>query len=319
MKRREFLAVAALYGSGAAQTQGADLPLRIALLRAPKLAESVREFQAFRDGLREGGLREGRDIVLEIRSAEGLPAALPRLAEELARSHPAVFVVGGTVAAHAARAAAPNVPVVALIGDFSTAGWASEFARPRAGVTGVSFESNSLDPKRMELLSEVLPRRSAILNLGDGSARNVSEPALQSAAIALGLTAHTVDARTTREIETAFDSARKLGVAGINVLSSPFLNANRRKIIELAADSKLPAIYQWPEAAEDGGFMAYGPRLSAMYRQMAGMVAKIVRGAQPQDVPVEQPTRLDLVINMKTAKSLGITVPQALLLRADVV
>ena len=97
------------------------------------------------------------------------------------------------------------------------------------------------------------------------------------------------------------------------------MNANRRKIIELAADSKLPAIYQWPEAAEDGGFMAYGPRLSAMYRQMAGMVAKIVRGAQPQDVPVEQPTRLDLVINMKTAKSLGITVPQALLLRADVV
>jgi putative ABC transport system substrate-binding protein len=319
MKRREFLAVAAVCLSKAALAQSTTMPLRVAILRAPALADSVRETEAFRDGLRGAGLLEGRDIVLEIRSAEGLPAALPRLAEELAKLYPAVFVVGGTVAVHAARAAAPSVPVVALIGDFSAAGWATEFARPGAGVPGVSFESNNLDPKRMELLSEVLPKHSAILNLGDGSSRNVTEPALREAALSLGLTAHTVDARTTREIETAFDTARKLGIAGINVLSSPFLNANRRRIIELAAGSKLPAIYQWPESAEDGGFMAYGPRLSAMYRQMAGMVAKIIRGARPQDIPVEQPTKFDLVINIKAAKTLGITIPQSLLLRADVV
>jgi len=316
MDRRTFLVVAGMCGASAALAQTAGALRRVAVLRTPTLADSVRDIQELRDGFRERGLIEGRDFVFEIRSVEGRPEALPRVAAELAALNPAVFIVGGTVSTHAARAAAPTVPVVALIGDFSAAGWATEFGRPGAGVTGVSFLSSNLDPKRLELLSELVPRGSAVLNLGDGSSRNVVQSAIDVAARSRGLVAHTTDARTVAEIETAFETARKLRVAGINVLSSPFLHAHRKRIIELAANAKLPAIYQWPETAEDGGLMAYGARLASLYRQMAGFAAKIVNGARPGDLPIEQPTKFELVINVKTAKSLGLTIPQSLLLRA---
>ncbi len=199
----------------------------------------------------------------------------------------------------------------------TAAGLATEFGRPDSGVTGISFLSSSLDAKRLQLLAELLPKGSAVLNISDPSARTGAERSIQAAGRSLGLVLHTVDARTTGEIGKAFVTAAKLRVAGINVLSSPLLNANRTRIIELAAAAKLPAIYQWPETAEEGGLMGYGPRLTVVYRQLAVFVSRILQGAKPADLPIEQPTKIELAINMKTAKSLGLSIPQSLLLRAD--
>ncbi len=140
---------------------------------------------------------------------------------------------------------------------------------------------------------------------------------LGDAGRALGLVLHSVEARTPEEIEIAFTAARKLGVAGVNVLTSPFLNTHRARIMKLAAAARLPAIYQWPETAEEGGLMGYGPRLVAIYRQLAGYTSRILRGASPADLPIEQPIKFELVVNMKTARALGIAIPQSVLLRTD--
>ena len=206
---------------------------------------------------------------------------------------------------------------MALTGELSVAGHVHNFARPESGVTGVSFLSSGLDGKRLEFLAQLLPKGSAVLNLADLSARAGSQQPLDAAGHALGLVLHSMEARSLKEIEAAFATARTLRVAGVNVLTSPFLNVNRARIIELAAAAKLPAIYQWPETAEEGGLMGYGPRLTVIYGQLAGFASRILRGTSPANLPVEQPTKFELVVNMRTARALGTTVPQSILLRAD--
>jgi putative ABC transport system substrate-binding protein len=323
MRRRKFLSMMLAAASSAvlvarrAVSQTEKVPRRIGFLWLSSTTAIAKPVQALRDGLRERGHVEGRDIVIDFRTAGGRAEALPGLAAELAALNPSVIMAAGTIAAHAARAAAPAVPIVALTGDLTAAGLATGFGRPDSGVTGVSFLSSSLDAKRLQLLAELLPKGSAVLNILDPSARTGAERSIQAAGRSLGLVLHTVDARTTREIEMAFATASKLRVAGVNVLSSPLLNSNRARIIELAAAAKLPAIYQWPETAEEGGLMGYGPRLTVVYRQLAAFVSRILEGAKPADLPIEQPTKIELVINLKTAKALGLTVPQSLLLRAD--
>jgi putative ABC transport system substrate-binding protein len=287
----------------------------IGVLTSSTEASTASSLQAFRDGLRERGLVEGRDVAVAIRYAGGRADELPRLAAELAALKPAVFVAYGTAATEAALAAAPEVPVVSL-GDLVAAGHAAELGRPGGRVTGVGFLPSALNAKRLELLAGLLPKGSAVLNLGDPNSP-VGTQSVEAAGRSLGLMLHAAYASTPAEIDSAFAAARKLGVAGINVLNSPFLYGNRARMFELAASAKLPAIYQWPEAADEGGLMAYGPRLTAMQRQLARLVSRILDGAKPSDLPVEQPTKFELVINLKTAKALGITLPQALLLRAD--
>ena len=322
MKRRQFLSAAtATFGETAwvpgafAQVQAE--PRRIGWLRIGSAAAGANELAAFRNRLRELGHVEGRDVVIDMRWAEGRTEALPHLAGELAALKPSVIVTGGSLAAQAVLNADPAVPIVILIGDAVGAGLAAELKRPAARITGISFIASSLDAKRLEYLAEVLPRGAIVMNLADPNARGGSEAKLAETARSLGVTPHTIAVRTPDEIDAAFVSARRLRVAGVNVLSSAFLNANRRRIIDLAAASRLASIFQWPESAEDGGLIGYGPRFSSLSAQLATYASRIVRGAKPSELPIEQPTQFELVINGTTARTIGVAIPASLRLRAD--
>jgi len=323
MKRRSLLLATGATSLGSALVVRPSLgqptkePRRVGVLQTAPAAIGAKVTQALRDGLRELGHVEGRDIVIEVRYADGRPEAFPRLAAELAALKPAVIVASGPSATDAALAAAPEVPIVSLHGDFVAAGLAAEIGRPGGRVTGVSMLGGPLSAKRLELLAELLPKGSAVLNLADPRQGTDSVQSVEAAGRPLGLVMHAAYARTPTEIDMAFASARRLRVAGVNVLSSPFLNAQSARIIELAAGAKLPAIYQWRESAEAVGLMTYGPSQPAMFRQLGTFVSRILNGAKPGELPIEQATRFELVINMKTATALGLTIPQSLLLRAD--
>jgi len=248
------------------------------------------------DALQQHGFVDGRDILVEARSADGRTEGLARLAAELAALKPAVIVTYGPQATQAALAASPDVPVVALLGEFVALGFAATLARPGGRVTGVNFLNTTLNAKRLELLSELLPKGSAVLNLGvPGTLSLTRFDGIAATASTLGLVSHAATASTPLEIDAAFATASRLRVAGVNVLGSPFLHSQRMRMIELAAKARLPAIYEWPITAREGGLMAYGPSLSAMNHQLATYVVRILNGA----------------------KALGIAIPQSLLLRAD--
>ena len=290
-------------------------PRRIGVLTVLTEASFASSLQALRDGLHERGHAESRDIAIEVRHAGGRAQELPRLAAELAALKCALIIATGAAATNAALGATPDGPVVSL-GDLVAAGHATQLGRPGGRVTGVSFLPEPLNAKRLELLAAVLPRGSAVLNLRDPNSV-VGMESVEAAGRALGLVLHAAYASTPAQIEAAFAAARKLRVAGLNVLNSPFLSAQHARIIELAASALLPAIYQWPETARDGGLMGYGPSLTAMFRQLAGYASRLLVGAKPADLPIEQPTPFELVINLKTARALGLNIPQSLLQRAD--
>ncbi len=323
MKRRSLLVAtgsATLASAGfvrGAYAQAAKEPRRVGLLMTGSPSSSARALQTLREALLERGFVEGRDIVIEARYASGRAQDVPGLAADLAALKPALILAMGPSATDASLAAAPAVPLVALHGDFVVYGLAKEVNRPGGAVTGVSILGNPLNSKRLELLAQLLPKGSAVLNLADSNERADAMQLVEAAARSLGLVSHAAYARTVAEIETAFASARRLRVAGINQLTSPFLHAHRARVIELAASARLPTIYQWSQSAEEGGLMAYGPNYTEVYRQLAGFAARILNGAKPADMAIEQPTRFELVINLKTAKALGLTIPQSLLLRAD--
>jgi len=321
VKRRSFVlaTLATALGGSARLAFGKKSkgPRRVGLLGLVGTpSASPKTLQALRDGLRERGHLEGRDIVIEARYA-ARPEDFPRLAAELAALKPAVIIAYGPAATDAALAADSAVPVVAMSGDFVLAGLAAEVAHPGGRVTGINIFGTPLNAKRLELLAELLPKGSVVLNLAEPIARTDVMQAVEAAGRSLGLEMHAAYASTPSEIDAAFATARKLRVAGINVLSSPFLHASRARIIELAAGAKLPVIYQWSESAVDGGLMAYGPRRAPMDLQLAGFASRILDGAKPGDLPIEQPTRFELVINLKTARALGVAIPQSMLLRAD--
>ena len=301
-----------------ALAQAGKGPRRIGVLGIGSVAGGSPVEQALIDGLRAQGYVQGRDIVLDARWAGGRTEGLAQLAAQLVATQPAVIVTSGPQATQAVLTADAEVPVVALLGDAIGSGFAAQLGRPGGRLTGVSFLGTPLNAKRLELLAELLPKGSAVLNLGDRGTRSVAlADAIPAAARSLGLVSHIAYAGTAAEIDEAFFTARRLRVAGVNVLGSPFLNGNRMRIIELAAKARLPTIYQWPQSARDGGLLAYGPSTAAIHLQLATLVARILRGAKAGDLPIEQPTKFELVINLKSAKALGLTMPQSLLLRAD--
>jgi putative ABC transport system substrate-binding protein len=299
-----------------ALAQTAREPRRVGVLTPSDQASFAGSLEAIRDGLRERGHVTGRDVMLDVRYAGGRADELARLAAALAAVKPAVIIALGATATDAALAASADVPIVSL-GDLVARGYATELGRPGSRVTGISFLPMPLNAKRLELLAEVLPKGSAVLNLADLRPIPGAMQIVDDAGRSLGLTTHAAYANTPAEIDRAFMLARKLRVAGVNVLNSPFLSAESARIVKLAADARLPAIYQWPETARDGGLMGYGPRITAMFRQLADYVSRILNGARPAELPIEQPTRFELSINLNTAKALGLTVPQSLLRRAD--
>lgn len=319
MRRRGFaLASMAAVILPRATAQSGKEARRIGVLGIGSAAGSSPIEQALVDGLRAHGHENGRDIVIDSRSAGGRTEGLAQLAAQLAAIKPAAVVTSGPAATQAMLAADADVPIVALLGDAVGSGFAAQLGRPGGRLTGVSFLGTPLNAKRLELLAELLPKGSAVLNLGDPGSHSASAmEAMNTAARSLGLVSHAAYAGTPQEIDVAFATARRLRVAGINVLGSPFLNGNRSRIIELAAKVRLPAIYQWPHIAHDGGLLAYGPSIAAIHRQLATLVARILGGAKAGDLPIEQPTKFELVINLKTAKAIGVAIPPSLVLRAD--
>ena len=279
--------------------------------------------EAFRQGLRDLGYVEGRNLVIEDRNAEGKAERLPALAAELVALKVDVIVAASTPAALAAKQATRTLPIVfTAVADAVTSRLVTSLAQPSGNVTGLSVLAPELVGKCLELLTQAVPRvnRVAVLwqpgAVGERTEKDTLREA-EVAARALGVRPQFVAAPGPVDIERAFSDMSRARASALTVLTSAMLFTERRRLVALAAKNRLPTVYPWREAVDAGGLMAYGPDLADLYRRVATYVDKILKGAKPADLPVEQPTKFELVINMKTAKALGLTIPQSLLGRAD--
>jgi putative ABC transport system substrate-binding protein len=279
--------------------------------------------EAFLKGLGDLGYVEGRNLVIEYRSAEGKVERLPALAAELVSLKVDVIVATATPQTLAVKQATKTIPIVfTALADPVTSGLVTSLARPGGNVTGVSFLAPELVSKRFELLKQAVPgvRRVAFLwQPGDVPERTAKDmlKGAELAARALGLRLQLVEARGPADFDRAFSEMTRERADALSVLTSARLFTERRRLAELAEKNRLPAVYPWREGADAGGLMAYGPNVADLYRRAATYVDKILKGAKPADLPVEQPTKFELIINLKTAKALGLTIPQSILTRAD--
>ncbi len=273
-------------------------------------------FPEFRQGLRELGYVEGQNIVLEYRSAEGKPERLPALAAELVRLKVDLIVAVFTPAALAAKNASTTIPIVFIAGDPLGSGLVPSLARPGGNITGVTNIFRELSPKRLQLLKEVVPKvsRVGVLFTRTNPLQVTSWTETENAAKSLGVTLQAMRVEGPKDLESAFEAARKGRVGALVVLAR---EAGIQRAAVLSARARLPAISPIREFAEAGGLMAYGVNFHDLFRRAATYVDKILKGAKPADLPVEQPTRFELVVNLKTAKALGLTIPQSILIRAD--
>ena len=296
--------------------------------KVPRLGYLVANFpstnparnEAFRQGLRDLGYVEGKSIVIEWRYAEGKPDRLPVLAAELVRLKVDVIVTAGPASTRPAKEATSTIPIVmGFDNDPVGNGFVASLARPGGNITGLSTLAPEISGKQLELLMEIVPRLSRVAALGNsnepGNAQALRE--VEVAAGAFGVQLQHLDVRDPKDIETAFREARKERAGAVLVLPSPVLLTQRTQIVVLTVKSRLPAIYFATEFVDVGGLMTYGPRRTDSFRRAATYVDKILKGAKPADLPVEQPTKFELVINLKTAKQIGLTIPPNLLLRAD--
>jgi putative ABC transport system substrate-binding protein len=308
------LGLGLLASSPAGETQQAGKTYRIGWL-AP--GPNPSHLEALRDGLRALGYVEGKNLVIEQRSADGKSERLDRLAAEFALLKVDVIVTDGTAAARAAAKSVGSTPVVFVSGDPVEMGLAASLARPGGRLTGLSIISTELNTKRLELLRETFPKISRVATLYEPRQRKTMIPAIDAAAHSLGLQLSHFEVRGVDDIDRAFGAAASERVGAVMPLPSAFLSAERQRIGSLAARHRLPAMYEQREFPEAGGLMSYGSDLRDVLRRAATYVDKILRGARPADLPVEQPTKFELVVNLKTAKALGLTIPQSILVRAD--
>jgi putative ABC transport system substrate-binding protein len=283
-------------------------------------AEGRHLWEACRQGLRQLGYVEGQNIALESRWADGRHERLPELAADLVRLKVDVIVSSATPASRAAKAATSSIPIVIVaVGEPVKVGLIASLARPGGNVTGLSLLTTELSGKRLELLGQVVRTMSrvAILMNPDNPVTTVFLEETRIAAQKLGAQLQLLEARNPREIEQVLDAAAGERAAGLIVFDDPVLWSHRKQVVALAAKRRLPAMYGFREFVDEGGLMSYGPDRVDHYRRTAVYVDKILKGAKPGDLPVEQPTKFELVINLKTAKTLGLTIPPSLLLRAD--
>lgn len=292
---------------------------RIGLLRTTSVDLRDPGAEGLRLGLRDLGYAEGQNIKIEYRWAEGAPDRIPRLAADLVSLEVAVIVTGGEQAILAAKQATRTIPIVmGASNDAVQSGLVASLARPGGNITGMTILSPDLSRKRLQLLAEVLPLASRIAVLSNpsypGTALEMRETL--SAAKELGLTLHTLEVRREAELEAAIEAAREKADA-LLLLGDPFFTAHRRLIAGLATRHRLPGVFYWKEFADAGGLMSYGPNLRDMYRRAAWYVDRILKGAKPADLPVEQPTRYEFAINLLTAKAFNLAIPQSALVRAD--
>jgi putative tryptophan/tyrosine transport system substrate-binding protein len=276
--------------------------------------------ELFKRELGELGYVEGKNIVFETRSAEGKRDRLAALAEELVHLKVDVLVTSSNIAALAAKNATKTIPIVFYtVTDPVTAGLVESLARPGGNITGITDIGAVLVGKRLELLKETVPKLSGVAVLWDpqnpGNAQQWKESQLLARELALKL--HSMEVSSAGRYEGAFKEVLKARCAAVTVISSPLASSNRKRIADLAEKNQLPAIYQRGDYVESGGLMSYGPERPEPYRRAASMVDKILKGRKPAELPVEQPTKFELVINLKTAKQIGLTIPPSVLFRAD--
>ena len=325
MRRRAFIwllggAAATWPLAARAQQLSPDRPI-VGVLAPQSQAASARNVEAFRKGLRDLGYVEGRNITLEIRYGDGLPERLPQLAAELVALKPAVIRAGSTAGLVAVHNATQTIPLVgATLEDPIALGLVKSISRPGTNVTGTWLAGDdALVSKRLGLLKDVVPgvsRVAAIVNPGDSSDTPLLR-LLPTTAHAVGLELLVIEARAASELPVAFAHVARDGAQALFISSSPLFTSHRREIVATAARVRLPAIYGWREFPEAGGLASYGPSLPDLYRQSATMVDKILKGANPADLPVEVPTRFELVVNLMTAKALDLKVSEPFLLLAD--
>ena len=309
----------ALESPGVAQQPEKKIP-RIGYLGVNPRSVNLARIEAFQQGLRELGYSEGKNIVIEWRSAEGKVDRLPALASELVRVKVDIIVTNGPTSTRAAKEATVTIPIVMTFDDDPVGnGFVDSLARPGGNITGLSTLSPEISGKQLELLKEVVPRLSRVAVFGSsiqpGNAQSLKE--VELAARAFGVQLQYLDVLDPKDIETAFRTAGTWRAEAVLALASLVLNSHRTQVGELAVKSRLPAIYRRPEFVEDGGLMSYATSYTDLNRRAATYVDKILKGAKPGDLPVEQPTKFEFIINLKAAKQIGLMIPPNVLARAD--
>jgi putative ABC transport system substrate-binding protein len=311
------LVAAMLTTAAPAVGQPAGGTARLGYIFVGTVSGSSQNVEAFRDALRELGYAEGRNIALELRYADGRFERVPGILEELIRLKVDVIVVGGYQLILAANQATRTIPIVGV--SCGVEMFAESLARPGGNVTGVACMSPDLAAKQLQILKEVLPRVTAVAVVHNPQApytlREVRD--LEGAARTLGIRLHPVPVNQPEDFEPAFASLGRVGAQAVLTISDPLTYSQRKQIADLASRHRLPGMFGFRDYAQAGGLVSYGSNLQALVRRAAFYVDKILKGAKPGDIPVEQPTRFELVINLRTARALGVTIPQSLLLRAD--
>jgi ABC-type uncharacterized transport system substrate-binding protein len=314
---RIALALALLIAPLAAEAQQVGKVYRVGILLAVGTPESAAA-RAFRSGLHDLGWVEGQTVALEFRSADGNPEQYPGLTADLLRLPVDVILVVSTAALPAVRRATTTIPVVAAtMADPVGAGYAQSFARPGGNITGLTFQSNELVAKRVQLLKEAIPNTSQVALLWHPRPDTAPPDVYKAAAAALGLQLQVFEVRKATDLEAIFPAMARSGARAVIFGNSPLFAEHRQRIAAIALKHRLPTISGETGFAEAGGLMNHGPSLPANFRRAAVYVDKILKGANPAELPIEQPTTVELIINVKTAKALGLTIPPPLLLRAD--
>ena len=315
-----LLACLGLFGlTSAADAQQPPSPRRIGVLLVG-LSPEGKEAQEFRQGLRDAGYAEGRDVVIEWRLANGDYDRVPELVADLVQSKVDVIVVDSTVAAQAAKRSTSTIPIVmALVVDPIGSGLVTSLAHPGGNVTGLSMMTTDLTAKRLQLLKEAIPRvaRVAVLWNPDHPFHSKVLEDLKMIAPSLSMELSFVAVRTPEQFGPAFSDVSRAHAQALYVVEDPFFFAHRMTLFKLTSKARLPTMHELRRFPDEGALMSYGPNLSDLMRRSAGYVDKILKGAKPSDLPIEQPTKFELVVNLKTAKALGLTIPQSIIERAD--
>jgi putative tryptophan/tyrosine transport system substrate-binding protein len=307
-------------GGVAARAQQPTKIPPIGYLTTSSLSANAVRIEAFQQGLRELGYVEGKNIVIEWRSAEGKLDRVPALAAELVRLKVDVIVTGGPQSTRAAKEATITIPIVmAFDSDPVGSGFVASLARPGGNITGLATLAPEISGKQLELLKEIVPRLSRVAVIGTstnpGNTQALKETDL--AAGAFGVKLQYLDVLSPKDIETTFRAASKGRADAVLALNSPVLNSHRTQVVDLAVKNRLPAVYAQSEFMDAGGLMYYGASYTDLFRRAATYVDKILKGAKPADLPVEQPKKFEFIINLKTAKQIGLTIPPNVLARAD--
>jgi putative tryptophan/tyrosine transport system substrate-binding protein len=317
MRRREFFGV--LGGAAAAWPLAARAQQRSTLPQVGILDPGIpQHFDVFRQGMRDLGYVESRNVDYLYRSAQGRAEPIAQLASELVALKPNVIVTASALPVRAVMDATSTIPIVfATQADALAAGAVSNLAHPGGNITGFSFLNTELSAKRLELLLEMLPNVRRLAVLRDSNTPRSWATATDEAGRRLGVALQVLEVAGPDAFEGAFQAAATAQAQALDILASAFFNAHKTRLVELAAKYRLPAMWEHDDFVRAGGLISYGPSIPELFRRAATYVDKILKGTKPGDLPVEQPTKFELVINLKTAKALGLTIPEAFLLRAD--